>query len=97
MTNALDEYIRALAYGRLNGYGYIDDLSDEWINKMCEIATEVDKEFNLSMTGIHKDPTNREELKNWTVFVTQSNVSCREAFDLYITKVINIYEKVLEP
>ena len=49
------------------------------------------------MTGVHKDPTNREELKNWTVFVTQSNVSCREAFDLYITKVINIYEKVLEP
>lgn len=87
-TTILDEYIEsyisAITNGRTTGYGYIEFLSDTWIDLLCEKASQV-SDLN---------PRTADELKQWTLDVTHSAEYGRGVFDTYVKQVVRMYDSI---
>ena len=74
----LEKYMRAITTGRVNGYGFIDRLTEEQIGVLCGIATAVSK----------KSVQTREELKDFTLNYSRANV---KVFDRYVDNAVLAY------
>lgn len=73
----IDKYVEALSTGKLNGYGYIDSLTNAQVDILCGIASAVSK------TSI----IDREGLKVFSRTATETD----RIFDHYIENVMLAY------
>ena len=95
MDKPIEKYIDSIITGKTNGYGFIGELDDKWIEKLCEIAEVINKENFLTERFGIKKPKDRKEFEKWTLLVTQNCGKIPyDVFTDFTVKVIKYYEKV---
>ena len=77
----LDKYVDALRSGKVNGFGYIDSLSDGQIKILCQIV--------VAVTRSKIKATDRDGLKYFTLKVNS------KVFDKYVKNVIKAYDELV--